>query len=226
MHYRTILAVTDLSVIGNQAAQRASLLAANCGAELYLMYVPAPENSPCLDHDIHLSELARIVSNGAGVPVKVIPQRGAHIEDVAAQAKCADLLVSSYRVKRGLASVFHGAWHQRVMRLTRCPVLLTRLDGRLPYAKIVVAVDFSELDRPLVQLVCEVDDRAEIELFHAVSRADEAKLRSADVSWEVVRAFRVQQEAHAQKRLRTLAQSIDAGGRPLRTYPSRPSLKL
>lgn len=215
MHYRTILAVTDLSVTGNQAVQRAAMLAANCGAELRLMYAPVSDSTECLNHEIRLGELARTVSNAAGLSVKVAARWGASPEEIAAEANCADLLVSGYRRECQIASFFRCEWHQRVMRLTHCPVLLARSNGRVPYAKIVVAIDFSESARHLVQFACEVDDRAELELFHAISRADEAKLRSADVSWEVVKAFRGRQEAYAQKRLHELARSIDTGGRTL-----------
>ncbi|MFM9927751.1 universal stress protein [Variovorax sp. H27-G14] len=215
MHYKTILAVTDLSVEGNQAVQRAALLAANCRAELHLMYVPILQNPPCLNHEIRLGELARSVSSGAGVCVKALSCWGATVEDVAVQANCADLMVLSYRPEREIVSFFRGTWHQRVMRLTRCAVLLTRSHGRQPYAKIVVAVNFTESARQLVQLALDLDDRAQIELFHAISRTDEAKLRSADVPWEVVKMFRGRQEAYARKCLYELTQSIDAGGRIL-----------
>lgn len=215
MHYRTILAVTDLSVRGNQAVERAAVIAANCRAELRLMYAPILDNPDCLNHEVHLSELARTVANGAGLSVKAAPRWGAFPEVIAAEANCADLLVSSYRRESGVATFFRGEWHQRVMRLSRCPVLLTRSNGRLPYAKIVVAVNFSKSDRKLLQLACAVDDRADLELFHAISRVDEARLRSARVSWEVVNAFRTGQEVDAQMRLHDLAESIDTGGRTL-----------
>lgn len=138
--------------------------------------------------------------------MKALTRWGATIEDVAVQANCADLLILSYRPKREIVSFFRGAWNQRVMRLTRSPVLLTRSHGRQPYAKIVVAVSFADTARQLVQLALDLDDRSQIELFHAISRTDEAKLRSADVPWEVVKMFRGRQEAYARKCLHELTQ--------------------
>ncbi|AMM24739.1 universal stress protein [Variovorax sp. PAMC 28711] len=213
MHYKTILAVTDLSASGNEAVQRAAVVAANCGAELRLMYVPVADNPVWPYYGAHLSELARTVASAAGLSVRVARRCGASPEDIAAEANCADLLVSTYRRERQVGTFFKGEWHQRVMRLTRCPLLLTRSKGRLPYAKIVVAVDFTEAARHLVVHAGRVDDRAALELFHAISRTDEAKLRSADVSWDVVKAFREHQEAQARSRLDALALSVDTGGR-------------
>ncbi|RYG55850.1 MAG: hypothetical protein EON56_05055 [Alphaproteobacteria bacterium] len=213
MHYKTILAVTDLSANGNEAVQRAAVIAANCGAELHLMYAPPADHPAWPYNEAHLRELARCVTSTAKVSVKVARRCGASLGDVAAEANCADLLVSAYRPECLVGTFFKGEWHQRVMRLTRCPVLLTRSSGRRPYAKIVVAVDFTEAARQLVAYAGGVDDRAHLELFHAVSRMDEAKLRSADVSWEIVKNFRVHQEAQARKRLHELSQSISTGGR-------------
>lgn len=217
MHYKTILAVTDLSTTGNEAVRRAALIAANCRAELRLMYAPAEDNPAWPYNESHLAELARSTASLVGISVKATARYAISPSEIAAEANCADLLVSTYRSKTRFESFFKGEWHQQVMRLTRCPVLLTRSSGRLPYGKIVVAVDFSNEAPRLVQHACLVDDRAEVQLFHAISRADEAKLRSADVSWEVVKAFRARQEAYAHGRLQELAHSIDTNGRTLTT---------
>lgn len=215
MHYKTILAITDLSTAGNEAVRRAALIAANCRAELRLMYFPADDNPAWPYNESHLAELARSTAGAAGITVKVAARYATSPREIAAEANCADLLVSTYRRGRWDAKVFKGEWHQQVMRLTRCLVLLTRSSGRMPYGKIVVAVDFSKEAPQLVQHASLIDDRAELQLFHAISRADEAKLRSADVSWEVVKAFRARQKAYAKGRLQELARSIDTNGRTL-----------
>jgi nucleotide-binding universal stress UspA family protein len=213
MHYKTILALTDLSAGGNEAVQRAAVVAANCGAELRLMYLPVA-NHPVWSYDeAHLNELARTVAKAAGVRVTVTRLRGTSPEDIAAEANCADLLVLTYRPECQVDTFFKGELHQRVMRLTRCPLLLTRLDGRIRYAKILVAIDFTEAAQQLTVHAGQMDDRAELELFHAVSNKDEAKLRSADVSWDMIKKFRSQQDAYAQKRLHELRQGISIGGR-------------
>lgn len=217
MNYKTILAVTDLSTTGNEAVRRAALIAANCRAELRLLYAPADDNPAWPYNESHLAELARSTAGLVGISVKATTRYATSPSEIAAEASCADLLVSTYRSKTRFETFFKGEWHQQVMRLTRCPVLLTRWSGRMPYGKIVVAVDFGKEAPQLVQHACSVDDRAELQLFHAISRADEAKLRSADVSWDVVKAFRARQEAYAQVRLEELARSIETNGRTLTT---------
>lgn len=212
MQYKTILALTDLSASGNEAVQRAAVIAANCEAELRLMYLPV-SNHPVWPYDeAHLSELARSVARTAGLSVAVAGRRGNTPQDIAAEANCADLLVMTYRTECAVDTFFKGELHQRVMRLTRCPLLLTRLNGQLRYAKILVAVDFTEAARQLVMHAGRVDDRAEVELFHAISHMNEAKLRSADVSWKVVKTFRSQQETYARRRLQEFRRSIDIAG--------------
>ena len=215
MNYKTILAVTDLSKSGNEAVHRAATVAVNCAAELRLMYAPI-EDEPAWPHwESHLRDLARTVAATAGHLHGEPGRCGNSVEDIAAEANCADLMVSMYRRERQIGTFFKGEWHQRVIRLTRCPLLLTRSNGRLPYAKIVVPVDFSETSPQLVVHAGRIDDRADLELFHAISRKDEARLRSTDVSWEVVKTFRSHEENHARQRLHELAQATDVGGRTL-----------
>ena len=221
MNYKAILAITDMSAKGDAAAWRAGMLAANCAATLELLHVPPNGQIARGDHGERLREFASSISKHVGRPVQALSSTESALPDIAAAANSADLLVMPYRPENKLLAFFRGAWHQRVMRLTRCPVLIARTDPRKTYDRIVVSVALDSNDKQLVHHACEVDDRAQIELFHAINRMDEAKLRSADVSWHAVVEFRKCQDEYVQRRMGLLVQSLAACERSLTTSFAR-----
>src|SRR5690606_288068 len=125
-----------------------------------------------------------------GVPVKAQDSKAHSVEAVADLADSADLLVLSPQTQRSLLACLRGQPVLRLMRRCACPVLVTRTEADAAYERVLVAVNFGPGSEPLVQLACALDDRAVIELFHAVSRRGEAKLRSAEVSERAVSIYR------------------------------------
>jgi nucleotide-binding universal stress UspA family protein len=81
-------------------------------------------------------------------------------------------------------------------------VLVARLHARAGgYGRILVAVDLMDASRPLVDLACAFDSAAEIELFHAFTAMHEGKLRYADVSAQVIDAYRHACARNARERM-------------------------
>jgi nucleotide-binding universal stress UspA family protein len=72
-----------------------------------------------------------------------------------------------------------------------------------------VAVDFTQTSHGLVDVSCTFSKTAPIELFHAVSTANEGKLRYAEVSTSAIKAYRDQCRRHAQDRMFQLTDSFD-----------------
>jgi nucleotide-binding universal stress UspA family protein len=217
MHFKTILAITDLSVRGNQAVDRATLVAENCGAALRLMYVPAYGNPPCRDHARRLLDLSNHVAKKSGLSVQAILRPGVSLEDVALEAYRADLVVRSYRAEHSVSSFVYGAWHEQFMRLCPRAVLLTRLNGRRPYERVLVAVALKDTCRQLVHIACDIEDRADVELFHAISTADVAKLWMTDASWNVIDKHRERQSADVEKQITALLEATASNGKSM-TY--------
>jgi hypothetical protein len=112
---------------------------------------------------------------------------------------------------RSLRAFFHGQPAERLLRAAQRPVLVARLDARAGgYGRILVAVDLMDASRPLVDLACAFDSAAEIELFHAFTAMHEGKLRYADVSAQVIDAYRHACARHARERMLWLSDASSA----------------
>ena len=78
------------------------------------------------------------------------------------------------------------------------------------YRSLIVAVDFTEASRKLVDIGFAIDPSAQVELFHAVSTANEMKLRYAEVSDRAIKAYRNECRRYAQDRMFWLTDSYDS----------------
>jgi nucleotide-binding universal stress UspA family protein len=190
MPIETILAVTDLSFRGNRTVYRAATIAAHHRALLKIMHAPqALAGAVAPDAQEYLAELAAQVCTRFGILGKKISTKTQGLQAVAEQAGNADLLVIGEHDEEPITAFFAGQPVERLLRVVPCPVLVVRLDVLHRYRRIVVAVDFTAQSRQLVELASAMDGAAEVELFHALSKVNEGKLRYADVSEQAVKAY-------------------------------------
>lgn len=209
--FQSILAVTDLSARGNRAIERAALLAAEHGALLKLVYAPA-DLSPLAHAEAAtaLAGLARTMASRFDVLVKQVTGPGGGLAQIVDEARHVDLVVLSHERDRSLGAFFTGQPVERLLRQVRCPVLVTRLDTRLRYSRILVAVDFTPASRELVSLAHGLDPEAALELFHALNTMHESKLRYAEVSDHAIKTYRHDSMRQARERLFSLTDSSSA----------------
>ena len=210
MSLNSILVVTDLSAQENMAVQRACHLADRHRATVKLMYMPARGQPVPSNASARLANAARQLEESLEVRVRTAPVKAQELEDLVAEAKGMDLVVLPHRHERSTAAFFRG---QPVLRLLRCcssPVLVARRMGSEHYARILVSVDFSRESEALVKLAANLDPRAQLEVFHAISTLNEARLRSAEATMQAVRAYRQRCLQHAQQQMLTLTDSFDA----------------
>ena len=73
-----------------------------------------------------------------------------------------------------------------------------------------IAVDLIEESRSLVDLACDFDEQADIELFHAFTPMHEGKLRYADVSAHAIDAYRHACARQARERMLWLSDASNA----------------
>lgn len=209
MHIRSILAVTDLSMQANVAVERAAQLAVEHRAVLKLMVLPANGKTTAANDASRLAHIAKDLSSRLGLTVRTVNQTVNTLAHVAQEASCADLLVIGYRRERTIGALLQGQTVERLVRLCLCPVLVTKTVPRKRYARILVAVDFTPASKKLVKLAWMLDDDAEVELFHAISTLNEAKLRSAEASEHAIKAYRHECMRHARDRIFWLTNSFD-----------------
>jgi len=209
MTIRSILAVTDFSQPAGLAIERAARLAAEHSAVLKLMVLPASGNVPPANGASRLATAARKLGHRFAITVRPVAQTANTLAHVAEEASCADLLVLGHWRERTMASLLQGQPAERLARLCRCPVLVTKTTPHRDYERILVAVDFTPASKRLVQLAWTLDSNAEVELFHAISTLNEAKLRSAEASRRAIQAYRHECMRHARDRIFWLTDSFD-----------------
>lgn len=205
-----ILAVTDLSEQGDYALARAAHLCAEHGAMLKLLCVAFPGEPPPPDATCRLAQHARQLGQRHGMRVRAETQLASSPKDILAAARYADLLVWGTAPTRGLRSFFTGQPVEAMLRQCQRPILVVRRPAHEPYRSLVVAVDLSKASRGLVELGFALNPGASVELFHAISTANEDKLRYAEVSEQAVEAYRIRCLRYAQGRMFWLTDSYDA----------------
>ena len=210
MSIKSILVVTDLSAQENMAVQRAWHLADTHRATVTLMYMPARGQQVPGNAGARLANAARQIEESLEVRVRTAPVKAQELEDLVAQARGMDLVVLPHRHERSTAAFFRGQPVLRLLRGCSGPVLVARRTGGGPYQRILVSVDFSAESQAVVQLAATLDPQAQLEIFHAISTLNEAKLRSAEATEQAVRAYRQRCLQHARQQMLTLTDSFDA----------------
>jgi nucleotide-binding universal stress UspA family protein len=209
MNIKSLLVVTDLYARENIAIQRASQFADTHRASVKLMYVPARGHPVLPTAASRLANAARRLEDSLGLRVRNAPVKSNRLGDLVAEARGADLVVLPHGHERSMAD-FCGQPVLSLLRQCNRPVLVVRPAHTARYARVLVAVDFSEASEALVKLAATFDSSAELEIFQAISTLDESKLRSAAASEHVVRACRERCLKHAQERMVSFSGSFDA----------------
>ena len=143
--FRRILCPTDFSPCSQHALQRATELARATGSKLMLLHVLPVVTFP-LPHLAAMTGLAelqmqlraqseqnlqKLRAGIAGIEVTTEVREGsAHAEILAAAAATnADLIVIGTEGHTGLAHALLGSTAERVVRLSKCPVMTVRTPG-------------------------------------------------------------------------------------------------
>lgn len=204
-----ILAVTDFSIRGDQALARAALLSAEHGATLKLVYLAYPGEAPPADAACRLTHHALQLTQRHGIQVRVATPLAFTVADLGPAVRCADLVVWGTAPVKNIRSFVLGRPVTQLLRTARRPVPVVRSDAKANYRSLLVAVDFSEASRALVEMGLALNKTAQVELFHAVSTANEGKLRAAEVSDQAIKAYRRECQRDAQDRMFWLSDSYD-----------------
>jgi nucleotide-binding universal stress UspA family protein len=142
--------------------------------------------------------------------VETVPAGPVDFEGIVAAATGMDLVVLPHWHERSTAAFFRGQPVLRLLRRCSSPVLVVRRARRPHYERILVAVDFAPASRSLAQLAAAFDPQAKVELFHAVSTLDEARLRACEATDHAIRAYRAKCRRHAERQMLTLTDSFGA----------------
>src|SRR3989344_2357319 len=171
---------------------------------------PRSPAAPPPDAGVRLSHHALQLRQRHGIHVHAATRIDFTAADVAREAAGADLVVWGTAPLRGLRAWFSAQPAIQMLRACQRPVIVVRNPADQPYQTLMVAVDFSRVSHRLVELAFALHPTARVELFHAISTANEGKLRYAEVSERTIQIYREECRRHAQDRMFTLTDSYDA----------------
>lgn len=208
MAARSILAVIDFSHHSGDALQRAALLCVQHRAALTLVYLACPGEAHPTDAVVRLAQHALQLRRRHAIPVRAATRVACGVDDVAAEAKGADLVVWATTPVRGVRAWFSAHPVIRLLRACPRPVIVVHNPADQAYRRVMVAVDFSQASPGMVALGMALNPSARVELFHAVHTMTEGKLRQAQVADGAIQAWREQIQRDARNQLFTLTDSF------------------
>lgn len=173
---RRVMAAFDLTPIGRRVVERARLLAEQLGTHLELLYVLEQCEDPFLSEDEerflidhrHTAAAALVdwVAGRTSAPIDFHVTRGAPSTQLARLGRGADLLVTG---TSSIDTAQLGPVTRRLARKARSHVLAVRRQPRVPYRRVVAAVDLSEYSREAVELALTLAPVAELTAVYALS---------------------------------------------------------
>lgn len=194
--FRSILVAVDSSHAAHNAVRRAGLLAAHFQARLILLQVLEPTrltlpyglfaatvkaDSLVTRAQLTLACLAAEVARDHDVHVTVAVRMGHALEQLFQLVAEADLLVIGAKTRNPFHDAVFGTRTQRLLQLSRKPVLVVKAPATTPYAQVLVPTDFSACGEASLRLALGMVPDASVDVFHALSTHRETKMRAAQV---------------------------------------------
>jgi nucleotide-binding universal stress UspA family protein len=239
---RKVLAATDFSASGKQAARRAAWIAAGHGAELTILHVDEPDALVALRDLFDRRDLGRAVAEQARMQLDALSQEieqrhglqvqrqlrsGQVVDELNAASAEDDVLVLGARGASPVREFVLGTTAERLVRLARRPVVVVRGEPEHEYRQVLVAVDFSAASEAALRAALRLAPRASFHVLHCYDVPFEGKLRLAGASDADIERCRDHQLAQAQQQLQSLLGRA-GDGRPVGTLLRRgdPRLEL
>lgn len=212
----TVVAGVDLTAMGRRVAERARIVAEETGAELHLVHVLEPVGeamiSPSLArlmrvHQIgEAEELARWCRERSKTSVTLEVVKGSPSWELSSRAKTSELVVVG---SSSLDAFTAGPVARRVARKAVTDTLVVRRQPRVPYRRVVAAVDFSEASRLSVDRALALFPEADLTVLYSLPSRFDPMMASAGLFQEEVDASRRARMEAAESRMAEFASSWD-----------------
>ncbi len=209
-----LVAGIDLTAMGRRVAERARILAEGSGASVDLVHVVEPVGEAMIEpglarlmRDYAHSEaqvIADWVAERSDVPVNLEVVKGSPSWELTSRAKKADLVVLGSSTVDAFAA---GPVTLRVARKATSDVLVVRRQPRVPYRKVIAAVDFSTSSRAAVERAISLFPDAEITALYSLPSRFDPMLSEAGMFSEEMQASRGSRLEAATDRMLEFAQS-------------------
>lgn len=226
--FRTLLCASDFSEDATLAARRAAFLATTLGAELTLLHVVSEPALRALRESLPgspgagamilddarrlLDEQAAALRETCAAPITTVVQTGQVTDEILAASERSDLLVLGAHGQNPLRDMLIGTTAERLLRKSKRPILVTRMDPAARYRRVLVPVDFSAHSAEAMRAAARIAPDAQLTALHVFELPFEGKLWLANIAEDEIHRLRSQARAEALRALIDLAASIGPGG--------------
>lgn len=191
-----VLAAVDLTPMGRRVAERGRILAEAHDARLTLVHVVDPLADVFMD-DVHAmtlvagsqdaaTKLADWVQGRTTAPVELVVPAGNAVREVAKLAKNADVVLAG---SSSIDAARVGPVTRRLARKARVGVVTVRRQPRVPYRRVLAAVDLSDSSREAVDLALRLAPDAEIVATYALVGRFDRVLAASGMAEEEISAM-------------------------------------
>jgi nucleotide-binding universal stress UspA family protein len=204
---KVYLAATDFSPDARHAAYRAAYLAAEQQAQLSLLHVldtsslsslkslfgmPADIEERVRERAVaELGELADELARDMGVEARRQVVTGDTVEEIAAAAGGAEMLVIGAHGSGGLRDLLLGSVAERLLRRSGLPVLVVKQPPHSPYRRVLIPVAFGPYSLNALRAAARFAPAAEVIVFHVFAVPFEKTLHLAGLDDEEVEKYQL-----------------------------------
>jgi nucleotide-binding universal stress UspA family protein len=194
--------------MGRRVAERARMMAESFGEPLHLLHVLEPVGEAMIAPSLarlmreHQKEEAQKLrawtEERADVPVDLEVVKGSPSWELTARGKTASLVVVG---SSSIDAFSVGPVAKRVARKTVADTLVVRRQPRVPYRKVIAAVDFSEQSRAALSRAGDLFPDADITALYSMPSRFDSILADAGLFKEELEASRGVRLGMAQERM-------------------------
>jgi len=211
-----VVAGVDLTAMGRRVTERARIVAERSRVPLVLVHVMELVGEAFIepglaklmrDYQVAQAEkLAAWCRERSGVDVELEVVKGSPSWELVARGKNAELVV----VGSSAVDAFNiGPVARRVAEMATCDVLVVRRQPRVPYRRIVAAVDFSEASRVAVERSLGLFPEADVTVLYSLPSRFDPILAEAGLFVEELEASRDFRIAKAEKKMAEFSSDWD-----------------
>lgn len=205
---RTLVAGIDLTTMGRRVADRARILAEEGDAVVELVHVLEPVGEAMISPGLaklirehattEAEKIADWLRQRTDVDVNLEVVKGSPAWELASRAKKADLILLGSSTVDAFAA---GPTTRRVAHMALSDVLVVRRQPRVPYRRIIAAVDFSESSRVAVESALSMSSEAEVTVLYSLPSHFDSLLADAGLFREEMDASRGERLELARDRM-------------------------
>lgn len=219
-----VVAGIDLTTMGRRVADRARLVAEGIGGEVELVHVLESVGEAMIEPGLarlmraHQRQEARKIADWVAerTPVDVTLEvvKGSPAWELVSRAKKVDLVALGSSTVDAFSG---GPVTLRVARMALSDVLIVRRQPRVPYRRILAAVDFSEASRAAVSRALEMFPDADVTVMYSLPARFDPILSDAGLFTEEMEASRNSRIEAAKDRMLEFTQPWDGDVRTMVT---------